>query len=46
MEFPHVLIADGGWRQSQRGEDGDPAFREHCQSENWQLPLVEIWVRA
>ncbi len=21
LEFPHVLIADGGWRRSQRGED-------------------------
>ena len=69
MEFPHLLIADVGWRQSQRGQierrlfyvgmtrvgetltlgrvlGGDPAFREHCQSETWELPLVEICVRA
>jgi ATP-dependent DNA helicase RecQ len=25
-----------------RLEDGDPAYREHCRSNTWEVPLVEI----
>jgi len=25
-----------------RREDGDPAFRDRCRSEVWELPLAEV----
>jgi ATP-dependent DNA helicase RecQ len=29
-----------------RREDGDPAYREHCRSDIWEVPLVEIQTRG